>query len=163
MENITQDVSVFVKGYKAKCYPPVKCYYKDSFTLYVNIIPFVQNSTTCMFDVGLNGEPMELGDGVNADLFIESPNGQDYRNTGVIENGQVKIELTNELTNETGIWTIQMVITQGNGRRTIPPFSYEVKATTDNEWNGESTRYVTLRAEEEEVIIVLEDGNLIRL
>lgn len=164
MENITQDVSVFVKGYKAKCYPPVKCYCKDSFTLYVNIVPFVQSSTACMFDVGLNGEPMELGDGVDVDLFIESPEKVDHKvNDVTIENGQVKIALTSELTNKTGTWTIQMVITQGNSRRTIPPFSYEVKATTDNEWNGETTRYVTLRAEEEEVIIVLEDGNLIRL
>ena len=163
MENITQDVSVFVKGYKAKCYPPVKCYYKDSFTLYVNIIPFVQNSTTCMFDVGLNGEPMELGDGVNVDLFIESPTAQDYRSTGVIENGQVKIKLTNELTNEPGMWTIQMIITQGNGRRTIPPFSYEVKGTTDNEWNGGWTQYVVLSTEDD-IPISLEDGEtLIRL
>ena len=77
-----------------------------------------------MFDVGLNGEPMELGDGVNVDLFIESPEKVDHKvNDVTIENGQVKIELTSELTNKTGTWTIQMVITQGNSRRTIPPFS----------------------------------------
>ena len=160
--HIIQDVDLYVKGYKTKTSPNVKCYFKDSFYLLVDIYPYM-NAQYCMFlpsySSSNGAEPLKLKEGSEVQLFFESPRGDDYRDYGIIENGQVKIYIDKLYTSVEGFWTIQMIILDNNDcRRTIPPFTYEVKYTTDDNWNEGKAEIKVLLYDDDITYIALEDS-----
>lgn len=96
---------------------------------------------------------------LSAKLLVETPMGLDSVESARIEDNDIIFRLTPDLTQFVGKSKMQIVIYDEDGCKiTIPEFQFEVKASINEEWDGEDSTYPPILLDDDGNIIVLEDA-----
>ena len=153
-------VKLTVNNYTADLNSPLKFFKNDSLYLKFEIYEFgieYKNGTSKFRETPINGA-------VSAVLLIENPYGIDSIESMSIEDNLITFHLAEEHTQYPGISKMQIVLLdEDNYKVTLPEFSFEIKKSINEQWDGEDVIYPTILLDNDgNVILVDEETALIR-
>lgn len=147
-------------NYTSDINSPLRFFKNDSLYLKFEIYEFgieYKNGTSKFRETPINGA-------VSAVLLIENPYGVDSIESMSIEENLITFHLDEEHTQYPGVSKMQIVLLdEDNCKVTLPEFSFEIKKSINEQWDGEDVIYPTiLLADDGSVILVDEETALIR-
>ena len=152
---LSKRIEITIMDYTATLSSKIQFYKNDEIDLIFNVREFgiVKNE-------GGWGKVKQLMPltALSAKLLIETPAGLDSIETAEIHGNDIIFRLTSDQTKYTGTSKMQIVLYDEDGCKvTIPEFQFEVKASINEEWDGEDASYPDILLDDEGNVIVLED------
>lgn len=151
---LRKPITITVRDYKSVLSSKISLYKNDALDLIFTIQEF-----GIVAQEGKATSRMVSLIALSAKLLVETPAGLDSVESAKVEEcGDILFRLTPEHTKYVGISKMQIVLYDEDGCKiTIPEFSFEVKPSINEEWDGEDSSYPDILLDDEGNIIVLED------
>lgn len=158
--SIYKKVSLTVANYSSRLSSEIQFFKNDAVDLVFSIYEFgieYKNGTSKFRETPINGA-------ISAVLLIENPYGIDSIESMSIEDNLITFHLGEEHTQYPGISKMQIVLLdEDNYKVTLPEFSFEIKKSINEQWDGEDVVYPTILLDDDgSVILVDEETALIR-
>lgn len=99
---------------------------------------------------------------LKAKLLIETPFGIDSVESASIDENEITFHLDSEYTQNVGTSRMQIVLLYGdNYKVTLPEFSFTIKNSINEEWDGEDIVYPTILLDDDGNVILVDDDTAI--
>ena len=99
---------------------------------------------------------------LKAKLLIETPFGIDSVESASIDENEITFHLDSEYTQNVGTSRMQIVLLYGdNYKVTLPEFSFTIKNSINEEWDGEDVVYPTILLDDDGNVILVDDDTAI--